>query len=288
MIYIFLSVCCSVTVSIMLKLARRYSIHVFQAITWNYSMAIMLTWFLLKPDLANLSRAPVYSYSVLGFLLPFVFVFIAASVRHVGIVRTDTAQRLSLVIPLLAAFFIFKEQLTVYKLIGIAVGLVAVLLLLSRPATQRKHAFTTAAWLYPTVVFFGFGVVDVMFRQLAVIKQISFATSLFAIYVIAFVLSLLGLIYVRVVRKQRIYWSHIGFGWVLGIANFGNILFYLLAHKALSKSPSLVFTAMNLGVIIFGTLVGTIIFKEKTSLFNRVGIVLAIAAVVIIAYAQTL
>ena len=270
----------------MLKLAKRYSIHVFQAVTWNYSIAIILTWVFLKPQLSNLSKAPFYSYGILGFLLPCLFIVIAASIRFTGIIRTDTAQRLSLIIPLMAAFYFFNEQLTGYKVAGIVIGIIAIILLLFKPNDQRKNAFTTSAWLYPLVVFLGFGVVDVMFRQLAVIKEISFPTSLFAVYVIAFVLSLVGLIYIRVIKKQRIYWSHIGFGWILGVANFGNILFYVLAHKALAKSPSVVFTAMNIGVITFGTLAGTLIFKEKTSIFNRVGIILAITAVIIIAYAQ--
>ncbi len=272
----------------MLKLAKRYSIHVFQAITWNYSMAIILTWVFLKPQLSNLTEAPVYSYILLGFLLPALFIVIAASIRFTGIIRTDTAQRLSLIIPLMASYFLFNEQFNIYKIIGIAVGVTAIFLLLVKPNGQRRNAFTTSAWLYPALVFLGFGAVDVMFRQLAVIKEISFATSLFAIYIIAFVLSLIGLLYIKVIRKQRIYWSHIGFGWVLGIANFGNILFYIMAHKALAKSPSLVFTAMNIGVIVFGILAGTIIFNEKTSLLNRIGIVLAVIAVMIIAYAQNL
>ncbi|NCD71973.1 DMT family transporter [Mucilaginibacter agri] len=287
MIYIFLSVCCSVAVSIMLKLARRYSIDVFQAITWNYSIAIILTLIFLKPQLGSLSAAPVYNYTILGILLPSLFVVIAASVRFTGIVRTDTAQRLSLVIPLLAAFFLFNEQLTTYKLIGIAVGLVAIILLLMKPKTQRRNTFTTASWLYPIVVFLGFGVIDVMFRQLALVKDVSFATSLFAIYVIAFVLSIIGLIYMVATKKTKFLWRYIGFGWMLGVANFGNILFYLLAHKAMAKSPSVVFSAMNIGVIAVGTMAGTFLFKEKTSSLNRVGIILAITAVIIIAYAQT-
>ncbi|OKS86428.1 transporter [Mucilaginibacter polytrichastri] len=287
MIYIFLSVCCSVAVSIMLKLAKRYNIDVFQAITWNYSIAILLTWIFLKPQLGTLAAAPVYSYAVLGFLLPALFVVIAASVRNIGIVRTDTAQRLSLIIPLLAAFFLFNELLTTYKLVGIAVGVIAVVLLLIKPVDGRHNARKTASLIYPIVVFIGFGVIDVMFRQLALIKEVSFTTSLFAIYVIAFVLSLIGLVYRVVTKKSKFLWRYIGFGWMLGVANFGNILFYILAHKAMAKSPSVVFSAMNIGVIAIGTLAGTFLFKEKTSWLNRAGILLAIAAVIIIAYAQT-
>src|ERR1700760_3266809 len=103
MVYILLSICCSVVVSVLLKLARRYQIDVYQAITWNYSMAIILTLIFLKPHLHNLQAAPVYIYSLLGVLLPVLFVVMASAIRYTGIVRTEIAQRLSLVIPIISA-----------------------------------------------------------------------------------------------------------------------------------------------------------------------------------------
>jgi drug/metabolite transporter (DMT)-like permease len=271
----------------MLKLARRYSIDVFQAITWNYSIAIILTWIFLKPQLGSLSSAPVSSYAILGFLLPAGFLIIALSVRAIGIVRTDTAQRLSLIIPLLAAFFLFNEQLTIVKFIGIAVGILAVILLLIKPVDRRNNIRKTGTLLYPLGVFVTIGIVDIMFRQLSLLKGVTFQTSLFAAFTIAFVLSLIGLLYLVITKKAKFLWRYIGFGWMLGVANFGNILFYMQAHKAIAKSPSVVFSAMNIGVIAVGTLAGTFLFKEKTSWVNRAGILLAIAAVMIIAYAQT-
>ena len=76
------------------------------------------------------------------------------------------------------------------------------------------------------------------------------------------------------------------FGWVLGVANFGNILFYLKAHTALSTSPSTVFSAMNIGVITLGAIVGLFVFHERLSLLNKIGIGLAIVAIIIITYSQ--
>jgi len=76
------------------------------------------------------------------------------------------------------------------------------------------------------------------------------------------------------------------FGWILGIANFGNILFYLKAHQSLAKSPSTVFSAMNIGVIALGAVVGLVVFKEKLSIVNKLGIALAIIAIVVISYAN--
>ena len=113
MSFIFLSICCSVFVSVLLKLARRYQIDVTQAIAWNYLSAGALCWFFYRPQIFNIAitDTPYPIYLVLGFLLPALFVLLAASIRHSGIVRTDIAQRLSLFIPVLAAFLLFKKRL---------------------------------------------------------------------------------------------------------------------------------------------------------------------------------
>jgi drug/metabolite transporter (DMT)-like permease len=142
------------------------------------------------------------------------------------------------------------------------------------------------AWIYLLVVFFGFGAIDILFKKVALFKDVPYTSSLFVIYILAFVIAFIGLMF-RVAKKQtRIVWPHIMFGWILGVANFGNILFYLRAHAALSASPSAVFSAMNIGVITLGTVVGLFVFNERLSLLNKIGIGLAIIAIIIITYAQ--
>ncbi|HEX3385244.1 MAG TPA: EamA/RhaT family transporter, partial [Mucilaginibacter sp.] len=86
MFYIFLAICFSVAVSVLLKLAKRYQIDVYQAITWNYSAAILLTWVIFRPHLTNLRDAPIVTYALLGILLPVLFLIIAASIKITGIV----------------------------------------------------------------------------------------------------------------------------------------------------------------------------------------------------------
>ncbi len=283
MLYIILSICFSVTVSIMLKLARRYHIDVYQAITWNYSMAAILTWIFLKPQLQNLQAAPIFTYSLLALLLPALFVILAASVRLSGIVRTDIAQRLSLFIPIVAAFLLFGENITPLKSIGIAIGFTAIICTIpwGQPTEGRKVSGN--AWIYLLIVFIGMGVIDVLFKQIAAFKAISHYSSLFIVFVLAFIFSLIGLLYLVITKKMRFSWPHILIGWVLGIANFGNILFYLKALTVFANHPSVVFSAMNIGVIVAGTLTGLIIFKEKLSLLNKAGIVIAIIAIIVIA-----
>ena len=72
---------------------------------------------------------------------------------------------------------------------------------------------------------------------------------------------------------------------LLGLLNFGNILFYVRAHQALPDSPAVVFATMNIGVVLVGTLVGVLAFGERTSRLNRIAIVLAVLAIALIALA---
>ena len=282
MLYVFLSICCSVIVSVLLKLARRYQIDVFQAITWNYSIAILLTWFFFKPTVPSLQNAPLSIYLSLGLLLPLLFMVMAISVRVAGIVRTDVAQRLSLFIPLLASFLIFGDQLNTLKVIGLIIGFAAILCSIPWQKKTANRKLVSNAWIFLLVVFLGIGVIDILFKQVAAFKEVPYTSSLFVIYILSFLIALIILI-IRILTKQtKFSWPHIGFGWILGVANFGNILFYLKAHAALSKSPSTVFSAMNIGVIALGTIVGLVVFNERLSILNKIGVALAVVAIIII------
>lgn len=283
MIYIFLSICCSVTVAVLLKLARRYQINVLQAVMWNYLAAILLSFAVFRPAISTLTVAPPPLTLVLGVLLPVLFLVLAASVRNIGIVKTDIAQRLSLFIPIVAALFLFGEQFSDYRIAGLIVGFMAIFLTLFR---KRAGSSEKISYLYPVLVFIGFGVIDVIFKQLALDQSIPYTSALMIVFCVSFIVAMLILLYMVVVKKQKIQLINFACGIVLGCFNFGNILFYMKAHRALSGNPSTVFASMNIGVILIGSLVGIALFREKVSRINYIGITLALAAILLITLSQ--
>jgi len=277
MIYLVLSVTCSVTVAILLKIARRHAIDVRQAIAVNYGVAASLCLVVLQPSLVDL-RQPATPWAILvalGALLPTVFGAMAASVHHAGIVKSDAAQRLSLFIPLLAAFCLFDEVLTAQKLGGIAVAFAALACLLGR-GPRGATASARGVWLWPLAVWLGYGVIDVLFKQMARAGT-AFAGGLLAAFVLAGIVMVAYLLAVR----ARWRWRHAGGGLLLGLANFGNILFYIRAHQHFPNDPALVFSAMNIGVISAGTLVGAAVFGERLNAHNWIGLALALVAIII-------
>lgn len=282
MLYIIISICCNITVGVLFKLARRYKISAEQAIVWNYLTAILLSWFFFKPSLSETMQSPSPIYLVLGILLPLMFVVIARSIRYTGIVRTDVAQRLSLFIPIIAAYFLFREVFSINRISGIALGFLAITC--SIPWQKEGTTKRSGSWFYPVTVFIGMGIIDILFKQIAQNKSMPYTSSLFVVFLLAFVLSASVLLYFFLSKRMTFEWINLLCGIILGLFNFGNILFYLKAHQALAATPSVVFSSMNIGVIILGSLVGLLIFKEKLSKLNYAGIALAIISILIISF----
>ncbi|WP_201582580.1 DMT family transporter [Psychrobacter immobilis] len=279
MLYLTIAVLCSVAVSVLLKILRQRDIDIRQTIVAGYPVAFLLTWFLLKPDISGLSLlGSAWGIIIaLGVLLPAVFIILGRAIAAVGMVATDAAQRLSLIIPIVAAFLLFGEVLTGTRIFGLVLGFLALGALVYRPQSGgiTKQARQTPLWLLG--VWAGYGIIDILFKQVA--KQGSaFPLTLFVSFGLAGLLLFIYLLITRV-RWQG---NALMAGVLLGALNMGNIYAYVRAHQVLSESPSIVFTGMNVSVIAEATMIGVGVFKERLNRINIVGLVLAICCVAVL------
>jgi uncharacterized protein HI_1376 len=281
---LIIAVLCSVAVSVLLKVARKRNIVIQQAIAFNYIVALSLSWFLLKPDFKGLKfsefivqseNTPIFL--ALGILLPSVFIIMSKAVEFAGIVRSDAAQRLSLFLPILAAFLIFHEILSQSKVVGIVLAFIGLFCLLSKPNEQSVVDFRGVLGLVG--VWFGYGIIDILFKQVAKSGG-AFPTTLFIAFSLAACIMFIYLLF------KRTQWNVANFigGIILGGLNFFNILFYIKAHQSFGANPTLVFAGMNIGVICLGTITGALIFKEKISKINWLGIVFSLCAIFCLYY----
>ena len=282
MLFLILSIICSVTVGVIFKISRKYDVNNSQIVTANYVFALLLCYFVYNPDLNAVEKESPWSlYIVIGLLLPSVFLFLAASIKHIGIVKTDAAQRLSLFIPILAAWFIFKEDFNTFKVTALLIGFPAIVLILTKPAENSKNK-----WIYPAVVMLGFGLIDILFKQIALFTTLPYTTSLFVVFSIALLIMVTVVLYETIFNKVILNLKNLAFGALVGVFNFGNILFYLKAHQTFAENPSTVFAGMNMGVIIIGSIIGVLVFKEKLTKMNYTGLALALVAIVLIFISQ--
>lgn len=279
MMYLTIAVLCSVAVSVLLKILRQKNIDIRQTIVAGYPVAFLLTWFLLKPDTSGVSSlGGAWAIIIaLGVLLPAVFIILGRAIESVGMVATDAAQRLSLIIPIVAAFLLFGEVLTGTRIFGLLLGFLALGALIYRPKQLNisTHAKHTPLWLFG--VWAGYGIIDILFKQVA--KQgAAFPLTLFVSFGLAGSLLFIYLLITRV-RWQG---KALAAGLLLGALNIGNIYAYIRAHQVLSESPSIVFTGMNVGVIAVATIIGVGVFKESLNRINILGLLLAIGCVAVL------
>lgn len=280
---IFSAALCSVLVSILLKIAKTKGFDMLQMIAWNYAVGSILCFFWFKPDLVHISvqDTPWWLIAILGIVLPTIFLFLSKSLDSAGILKTEIAQRLSVVLSLAAAYFLFNEQFNTLKWVGIALGLLAVvIIILTRSVATMTSNRSHKATLHLLCVWVGYALVDVLLKYTTNLG-LQFAVSLNLMFIVAFVLC------VGYLALQKTDWStkNLVAGLLLGVLNFANIALYVKAHILLKDSPAIVFAGMNILVVVLGVIAGLVVFKERLNFRLALGILLGIAGVVFLALA---
>ena len=77
-------------------------------------------------------------------------------------------------------------------------------------------------------------------------------------------------------QSKSMFW-----GIIFGIPNFFSLVFFLKALNDPELSSSIVFPLVSMGVIVSSSIIGMILFKEKLSRNNWIGILLSICAIYI-------
>lgn len=280
---IFAAACCSVLVSVLLKFAKQKGLNIIQMITWNYATASVCCFVWFKPDLMHISiqDTPWWLILVLGILLPSIFLCLAKSLQYAGIIRTEIAQRLSVILSLFAAYFIFQEQFSLLKLLGISLGLLAVMSILYSHR-QGNLAMQKQGMLYLMLVWGGYALIDVLLKYTTGLG-VQFTVALNLMFICAFILALLySLIRLKTLGDGR----NIVAGLLLGLLNFANIALYVKAHILLKDSPAIVFAGMNMLVVILGVFAGWGWFNEKLNRWSGIGLVLGVLGIFVLAWAM--
>jgi drug/metabolite transporter (DMT)-like permease len=288
MLYILISAIASVSVAILLKQARHRGMDAAQLITWNYLAALTLCAVIFQPTTqwANDHTLPWFSLLALSVVLPGIFLALSRSLHVAGLVKTEVAQRLSLLLSLSAAFIWFGETITPLKMAGLAVGLLAILGLITGRANNSGGS-GERVWPWLLLVWMGYALVDVLLKNISA-AGVPFSLSLLITFSIAFT----GMMAWQLVRHfqgdQKLTGKHMAIGLVMGSLNFANIALYVLAHQSLASQPAIVFAMMNILVVVLGTLAGVAIFKEKLGKQHWIAIGAALVAIGLLALSRHL
>ncbi len=290
MIFLILSIICSSLILIVLKGIGKYHRDRLVVITINYIVCTLLGISLLATspsvDLKNIQSGLIGLCLFLGVLFIVVFTLMSMSAEKAGVSVTSVANKLSLVIPVSLAFWLYNDTLNILKLVGIFIALLS-LIFVSYNFDKKSQQTKVSYVLLPILVFLGSGMVDVLIK-FAQDQYVSgggfhnlFLVMLFGTAASSGVIA----IFIKKIRNKPVSltWKELLWGFMLGIPNYGSIYFLV---KTLEKwESSIVFPVNNVGIILCATLLALLIYKERIKRTSMIGFILAIIAILLIAFA---
>ena len=266
------------------KMFERYKVDNLQGLIVNYLTAAGCSYFFLEQDFSLnhvLNSEWIYHAMIIGTLFIIVFNFYAFGTQKIGISITTLANKISLIIPVCAALILYPEKESFTTLKGIAFFLALVGIYLSTTKSGRLTFNNKYIWII-ILVFIGQGVSDAIFNDFAQKFPNEggylFFMTLFFFASISGILILSGksIISNNTLQLKSLFW-----GIIFGIPNFFSLVFFLKALNDPELSSSIVFPLVSMGVIVSSSIIGMILFKEKLSKNNWIGILLSICAIYI-------
>ncbi len=287
MLDLTLSVLFSSLIFVIFKLFDTYKVETLYAIITNYVVACIVGLVLYQGETRILevpSKSWFWGTFALGFLFIIVFNIMARTSQKIGVSVASVATKMSLVIPVVFGLIIYKEQLGPYKILGILLALAAVYF---ASIKEKSVALQKNALLLPILVFIGSGLIDTSIKYLeeTYIEKSEFPLFSATVFAAAATVGLVFILIKAIKKPLRVNLRNIAGGILLGVPNFFSIYFLLRALQTEGLNSASIFTINNVAIVMFSTLLGIVLFKEKISLKNWGGIALAIISIFLVAFA---
>ncbi|MBO9201233.1 MULTISPECIES: hypothetical protein [Niastella] len=290
LLFLIASIILTAWLTISFKIIDRLGINNLQAIVCNYTVCV-ITGSIVNgsfPVNGALVQQPWLGWAlVMGACFISIFNLAAYTVQKIGVAAATVAYKLSLVIPFLFSLYLYHEEATMLKFAGVALALLAVWFT-TRPADGGKKGKKVSwlIWVMPLLLFVGSGLLDTMIKYVeqAFINPANQDAYLITAFFVAASVGWVILFYLFATGKQQLSGRAVLAGIGIGIPNYFSIWCLLGALKGYANNSSAIIPINNMGIVLFTAMVAWLIFKEKLSATNWLGIALSLGAIALIAY----
>jgi drug/metabolite transporter (DMT)-like permease len=228
----------------------------------------------------------------IGTLFVFTFVVMSRSVQEAGITVSTVSTKISMVIPVLVNLFLLhtETELSTAGWIGLGLALPSIVLC-SIPASGSDQAHgmvkkvkTWAYILLPLQLFLQAGIADTLINVANQIKLTAEDQAPFTIVVFA-VCALWGGVFllVNLLKGNQITKATLLGGIALGIPNFFSLYFLVKGLESFGNNGAIAFPIINLLTILIAAFVALLVFRDKFSGLNWLGLLMALAGIMLLA-----
>jgi len=263
------------------KVMYLLKLDIFQAITVNYLVAVLFGFTVWNAPFSFtiwLSK-PWFELSIIiGVFFIVTYVLFARSSEKAGLAITAVASKMSVIIPVLAGFLLFGDNLNTQKIAGIVLTLVAFyLIFLPEKGLRIDYRFI----LLPFLLLIGNGMNDVLVKYTQhFYLNLDEGLFLSFVFFVALLIGVIVLFIKQFVKGRFITLKSLLAGVVLGSLNYWGAYFFLMSME--HYQASFLFPVVNVGIVGLSAMVSYLVFKEKLSKINWVGILIAIIAITLV------
>jgi len=293
MIYLTFAILASFTISLLVKDNETRGADTEVVLGSNYITASAVGWIILltQRGTATLTVSKPTLWLSLGgsVLWPAAFYLHMWGIRRYGMSLAGSVARLSLSIPVLFSLLVLGERLSVPTAMGIAGAFVAFALLMpvrasragdDRQAAPARPRDRRALWYFPTLLLV-FGCVDLwanLFNTWAPGEErYLFVVSVFTGGGV--------LTWARILASgRRLDRRAVLRGLVLGVPNFFStyLIIESLRAPALQGHSAIVYAVYSAAGVVLAFLAGALVWREPLTGRNRLGVIVAVAAVALL------
>lgn len=287
MLSILLTIIAFNVLIVIFKLFDRFGIDNLQALIINYFVAGTCGLYFsdVEFNISYVINAKwIWHAVIIGVLFILTFNLYAKGTQKVGIAVTTVANKLSLFIPVAVAIIIYPtEKISLLKIIGFILATIGIYL---SSTTKKKLNFDKQYLWLIILVFIGQGIADTIFNhaQKTVVDNADKGLFFMTLLLIAGISGVFILMGKSIQSKPKIKFKNILGGIIFGIPNFASLIFFFNALESSGLEASQVFPVVSMGVVVVSALIGLIIFKEKLTGANWVGLGFAILSIFVITF----
>ncbi len=281
MSFLLLTAAITATFYLLFRWFEIYEVKLFPAITFNYLFCaltgLIFSYQDLSVGLVDV-RAWILWALFLGILFISTFFLMGVAVQRASITTTTIASKMSFSIPVFINLFFYDVSYGLLNYIGLGLAFIAVIL-----TSLKKGANPLAGkkvLLIIVAVFVGSGAVETTINVVnraftgAAVSKVFPLVSFFIAFFIGFTILLS--------QKNAFRKKDILAGLILGVPNYFSIYYMMLALGAFGGNGAFVFPLLNIVVIIITNILGVLLFKEKISKINLVGITVALCSIILV------
>ncbi|MEM7548945.1 MAG: hypothetical protein AAF363_04690 [Bacteroidota bacterium] len=289
MIYLLLSIILHVAIFLIFRFYAIYKIDRLGAIIVNYIVCV-LTGLIFLRDFAKISsvgfETPWIPWAIAtGALFVFTFNLMAYCTQVFSVTVSSVSSKIALVIPVVFSLFILKigvEGFTLFNYIGILLALSAVVLTSYQENKENIHVSGLIKWLVPLGVFVFSGFIDVILNYANYAMIPSEEEKVYPIF--AFLSAAIFGLVALLIRRKKVGIRSVIAGIILGIPNYFSIYFLLKALSSFENNGAVLYPFLNIGIILTSALFSVILFKERLSGINKLGLLFAVIAIILISF----